>query len=70
MNGGFVCPKNEMAWVRYCSDKGDLMYVITSNKTRDSYYLYDVTEKQTRLGKGKTPRDLESKYDILSRLCK
>ena len=70
MSASFICPKTEVAWVRYYDGKGQLRYIITSNKTRDSYFLYDVAEMQTKLGKGKTPRDLESKYDILSHLCK
>lgn len=38
--GSFRLPKNEIVWVRGCDSGGTLRYVITSNKTRDRYFLY------------------------------
>ena len=70
MSGDFACPKTEVAWVRYYNNNKDLKYVITSNKTREYYFLYEIAEKQIKLGKGKTPKDLELKYNVLLNLCK
>lgn len=36
----FNPPREEIVWVRGCNSDGTLRYVITSNKTRDRYFLY------------------------------
>ena len=36
----FRLSKDEIVWVRGCNSDGTLRYVITSNKTRDRYFLY------------------------------
>ena len=40
-------------------------YVITAKEDRNWYYVYEVKDnKATKLGKGKTPTELEEKYII------
>ena len=36
----FIPSKDEIAWVQGYNSDGALRYVITSNKTRDRYFLY------------------------------
>lgn len=40
MENLFQPPKGEIAWVRGYNSDGTLRYIITSNKTRDYYFLY------------------------------
>ena len=62
----FVYPKGERPWVAYYAQDHTIRYLITSKTTsRDAYYLYEVTgEMLKKLGKGKTPRELEDKFSI------
>jgi len=57
-------PKNEIVWVRYISESSDPIYIITSKQIRDWYYLYKINSDGTleRIGRAKTPSELESKY--------
>ena len=58
-------PKGETIWVSYYNNKGDLIFVITSKTTRDYYYLYEVVNNELKkLGRSKTPTELEEKYNI------
>ena len=60
------CPKGEVVWVRYCSGGGDTRFVLTSKTmNRDFYYLYEVIDgKLNKLGRGRNPFELESKFDV------
>ena len=60
-------PKGEFVWVGYNDKDGLLRFVMTSKSTRDYYYMYAVNEDGTltKLGKSKSPPDLESKYNVL-----
>ena len=52
--------KNEIRWVSvYDIDKA-LKYIITSNKDRSLYYIYDANFN--KLGSAKNPTLLENKY--------
>lgn len=63
-------PKGEVVWVRYCDTKGNPVFVITSKESRDYYYLYEVNEDGSlkKLGKAKTPTELESKFGVKTKL--
>lgn len=53
-------PKGELSWVRELNDKGEEIYLITSNSVRTIYYLYAINgDKLIKLGKGSSPIDLE-----------
>lgn len=52
--------KSELRWVGIFDTKGKRKYTITSNKDRTLYYIYD--ENNNKLGKSKSPVELEKKY--------
>lgn len=52
--------KNEIRLLTGNDSKGDLLYVITANQDKSCYYIYDKDYK--KLGKGKSPPELEKKY--------
>ena len=55
-------PKTERIWVKRIKEKGE-PYYITSKDTRDYYFLYKMDgEKAVKLGKAKSPLELEQKY--------
>ena len=64
------CPKGEMVWVRYCLRDGTTKFLLTSKKqNRDYYYLYEVVEgKLVKLGRARTPPELEKKFDIHNKI--
>ena len=55
-----VIGKDETRWVSYYDTDGNLQYVVTSNKDRTVYYIYD--ESYNKLGRGKSPLELQKKY--------
>lgn len=55
-------PKTERIWVKRITEKGETYY-ITSKDTRDYYFLYKMEgDKAVKLGKAKSPLELEQKY--------
>lgn len=52
--------KNEIGWVEYCAEDGSVRYTITSSEDRSWYYIYDASAD--RLGKARSPIELENKY--------
>lgn len=55
-------PKNEKIWVKRITEKDETFY-ITSKEARDYYFIYKYENgKATKLGKAKSPLDLEEKY--------
>jgi hypothetical protein len=52
--------KSEIRWMSAYDIDKNLRYVITSNKDRSVYYIYDKDLK--RLGKGANPTELERKF--------
>lgn len=63
------CPKGERLWARYYDKKNALRFFITSKEVRDYYFLYEVSgDSAKKLGKARTPRDLEVKYKIEERM--
>ena len=54
MGSPFQAAKDEIVWVRGCNSDGTLRYVITSNKTRDRYFLYGLERgKWEKIAKGR-----------------
>lgn len=54
-------PPSELLWLTENTSGG--IFYITSNKTRDTYYIYKQNQNSvSRLGKGKSPAELESKF--------
>ena len=69
MSGGIKIPSSETAWVEYYNLKKELRFIVTSNKNRDFYYLYECKpEGITKLGKSKSPLDLEEKFKVAQNL--
>lgn len=63
-------PKGEQVWVRYCKSSGEPVCVLTSKPARDFYFLYAVNAdgSLTKLGKARSPTELEEKFDVQSRM--
>lgn len=59
-------PKGERGWVSYYSPDGELLFILTSKENdRSWYYLYRVEgDKMIKLGKARTPPELEEKYGV------
>ena len=62
--GALSFPKGETVWVRYHTQDGILKYIVTTkNGDRSFYYLYELCDSGfKKLGKSKSPMDLERKY--------
>lgn len=55
-------PKTERIWVKRITEKGEIYY-ITSKEIRDYYLIYKENDgKAIKLGRAKTPVELEIKY--------
>ena len=59
-------PKNEIVWMTYCDSGQKIRFFMTSKMIRDYYYLYEVYDDESykKLGKSKSPSDLEVKYRV------
>lgn len=61
----FNPPKDEIVWVRGCDYNGTLRYVITSNKTRDRYFLYTQDNGEWRkTAKARSPSTFEGRVTL------
>lgn len=61
-------PKDETVWCRYNNRSGRTVFFITSKGyDRSAYFLYEVQQDNTckKLGKSKSPVDLEKKYKVM-----
>lgn len=65
-------PKGEIGWVCYYDVNGKPVFILTSKPIRDCFYLYEVLSdgKLHRLGRAKTPPELEEKYNVEERMRK
>lgn len=68
----YVYPKGERVWVKYCNEKQELMFIVTTKEsTKDFYYLYEFKDgKFKKLGKSRSPRELEEKFEINEKIRK
>lgn len=53
--------KSETAWLDRYDENHKLLFTITSNFDRSWYYIYD--ENGKKLGKARSPDELERKFD-------
>lgn len=65
-------PKGEHVWVGYYKEKHELMFIVTTKEsTRDFYYLYEFVDgKFKKLGKSRSPRELEEKFEVDKKMLK
>lgn len=63
-------PKGEIVWVGYHDAGGALRFFLTSKPIRDYYFLYEVGDDGgcTKLGKAKSPPELEIRYKVNERI--
>lgn len=70
-NINFKCPKNELRWTAYTNIDGEIIFRMTSNLSREIYYLYEFIDNEfKKVGRGRTPIELEEKFNIVARLQK
>lgn len=64
------CPKGEQIWVSYKRTDGTTIAILTSKPPGDYYFLYEVSEngELNKLGKSKSPGELEEKFNIRSKM--
>ena len=61
----YTYPKNEQVWERLFARNGELLFIITSKRQRDFYFLYQlIDDKFVKLGKASSPRELKDKFDV------
>ena len=66
---GYAYPKGERVWVGYYTEKHELMFIMTSKEARDYYFLYELVDgKFKKLGKARSPKELEEKFEVDRRL--
>lgn len=63
-------PKGEHIWVGYYNTSNELKFIVTSKETsRDYYFLYELVGATFRkLGRSKSPRELEEKFEVDKKL--
>lgn len=67
----FKCPKNELKWTVYTNIHEEVVFRMTSNLSREIYYLYELIDNEfKKVGRGRTPIELEEKFNIMARLQK
>lgn len=62
-------PKGETVWIEYTRG-GVPVFWITSKPARDFYFLYEILPdgKPKRLGKARSPRELEERFSVEERM--
>lgn len=64
-----IYPKGEQVWTRYCDSSHELLFIITSKSMRDYYFLYELADGTfKKLGKAKSPLELEERFNVLKRM--
>lgn len=62
-------PKNELIWFHYFNSNHVFMFLSTSSQSRDWYYLYEFKDgRLIKLGKGRSPIELEERFKVDERL--
>lgn len=63
-------PKGEQIWVAYYTSGRELLFILTSKETsREYYFLYELLDGAfKKLGRSRSPRELEEKFDVNRRL--
>lgn len=58
-------PKTERIWVRHIRNNGDVFYTTSKENDTSMFFLYQFDKqegKAVKLGKSKSPLELEKKY--------
>lgn len=56
-------------WVGYYTIDHNLLFIMTSKESRDFYYLYELVDGSfKKLGRAKSPQELEKKFEVDKRL--
>ena len=64
-----VYPKGERMWVGYYTKDHNLLFIVTSKESRDFYYLYELVDGSfKKLGRAKSPQELEERFEVDNRL--
>jgi len=64
-DSGYEYPKGECVWAGYYTQQHELMFIITSKESRDFYFLYELVDgKFKKLGKSRSPKELEEKFGV------
>lgn len=63
-------PMGERVWVGIYNKDHELMFIITSKGfSRDYYFLYKLVDSSfKKLGRARSPKELEEKYDVDKRI--
>lgn len=62
-------PRGELVWTSYYNLLRELLFIVTSKPTRDFYFLYEVVDGAfKKLGKAKSPLELEEKFKVHERM--
>lgn len=57
--------KDEVVWEQYYNADGELRYVVTSKKSRDNYFLYEVEgDRLKKIGRNKSPASFEDIIEL------
>ena len=64
-------PKGEEVYVCYYNSRCELLFILTAKEnSRDWYYMYELSDGQfKKLGKARTPAELEERYKITEKIC-
>ena len=62
-------PRGEKVWTSYYNSSHELLFIVTSKPIRDCYFLYEVVDGACKkLGKAKSPLELEEKFKVYERM--
>lgn len=62
-------PRGERVWTDYYNSSHELLFIITSKPARDFYFLYEAVDGTfKKLGKAKSPVELEEKFQVYERM--
>lgn len=66
MSRELIYPKGEHVWTGYYNKNHELVFILTSKEvSRDYYYLYALENgKFKKLGRGKSPLELEERFEV------
>lgn len=69
---GIKYPKGETVWVSYCNLQKETVCLLICKPSRNFYYLYEVLSsgELKKLGKARSPTELEEKFDVKARMSR
>lgn len=67
---GVKVPKGEHAWMGYYNKEDELLFLLTSRENdRSWFFLYENRDGELKkLGKARTPTELEEKYKVTEKM--